>query len=45
MTAKGNLMIGVGIENRGTTHAKLSRHIDKPVADVSKKSANSNNKK
>ena len=39
ITAKGNLMMGVGIENRGITTAILRRHIDKLVADVSKTSA------
>ena len=39
ITAKGNLMMGVGIENRGITNAILRRHIDKLVADVSKTSA------
>ena len=39
ITAKGNLMMGVGVENRGVTNAILRRHIDKIVADVSKTSA------
>jgi hypothetical protein len=38
ITAKGNLMMGVGIENRGVTEAILRRHINKLVADVSKTS-------
>lgn len=36
ITAKGNLMMGVAVENRGVTNAILRRHIDKIVADVSK---------
>lgn len=39
ITAKGNLMMAVAVENRGVTNAILRRHIDKLVADVSKTSA------
>lgn len=38
ITAKGNLMMAVAIENRGVTEAILRRHINKLVADVSKTS-------
>ena len=34
ITAKGNLMMGLAIENRGLTNAILKRHSDKLVADV-----------
>ncbi len=36
ITAKGNLMMGLAIENRGVTNTILRRHIDKIVSDVSK---------
>ena len=39
ITAKGNLMMGLAVENRGITNTILRRHIDKIVADVSKTSA------
>ena len=39
ITAKGNLMMAVAVENRGITAAILRRHIDKLVGDVSKTSA------
>ncbi|WP_460553873.1 hypothetical protein [Ferruginibacter profundus] len=35
ITAKGNLMMGLAVENRGLTNAILKRHSDKIVADVS----------
>jgi len=35
ITAKGNLMMGLAIENRGLTNAILKRHSDKIIADVS----------
>ena len=38
VTAKGNLMLAVAVENRGVTAAILRRHIDKLVVDVSKTS-------
>jgi len=39
ITAKGFVMMGLGVENRGVSTAILRRHIDKFVADVSKTSA------
>lgn len=35
VTAKGNLMMGVAVENRGVTNAILRRHTEKLIADVS----------
>jgi hypothetical protein len=35
VSSKGNLMMGVAVENRGVTNAVLRRHIDKIIADVS----------
>ena len=35
ITAKGNLMMGVAVENRGVTNAILRRHTEKLIADVS----------
>ncbi|MEP7236819.1 MAG: hypothetical protein ABI685_03100 [Ferruginibacter sp.] len=35
VTASGNVMMAVAIENRGVTSAILRRHIDKIVSDVS----------
>ena len=35
VTSKGNLMMGLAIENRGLTNAIIKRHSDKIVADVS----------
>jgi hypothetical protein len=35
ITAKGNLMMGLAVENRGLTNAILKRHSDKLIADVS----------
>ena len=35
ITSKGNLMMGLAIENRGLTNAIIKRHSDKIVADVS----------
>jgi hypothetical protein len=34
ITAKGNLMMGMAIENRGLTNAIIKKHSDKIVADV-----------
>lgn len=34
ITAKGSLMIGMAIENRGLTNAIIKKHSDKIVADV-----------
>jgi len=34
ITSKGNLMMGLAIENRGLTNAIIKRHSDKLVADV-----------
>lgn len=39
INTKGNLMMGLAVENRGVTNVILRRHIDKIVADVSKTSA------
>ena len=35
VTASGNIMMAVAVENRGVTSAILRRHIDKIVGDVS----------
>ncbi len=34
ITSKGNLMLGLAIENRGLTNAIIKRHTDKVLADV-----------
>lgn len=34
ITAKGKLMMGLAVENRGLTNAILKRHSDKIIADV-----------
>ena len=39
VTASGNIMMAVAVENRGVTSTILRRHIDKIVADVSKNAA------
>jgi len=39
ITAKGNLMMGLAVENRGLTNAILKRYTDKIVADVTSTSS------
>ncbi len=39
ITAKGNLMMGLAIENRGVTNTILRKNIDKIVSEVSKTAA------
>ena len=39
ITGKGNLMMGMAVENRGVTNAILRRHTDKIIADVSSTTA------